>query len=107
MVIHNLDVPTVMPDPYEAKAELGIDAYTIPLLPVPLEPLEPVSWWYTYILQRVGVMEHTQLPEGDQLDVRRELLGEMPVENPLSFFAGERGNHTVDSITPYVIRQME
>ena len=73
MVIDNLYLFGVAVAPDETDTPLLVDADTLLSFSIPFQGLEAVRRWNTKIIQRLGVVEHTQLAPGYLLNISWQL----------------------------------
>jgi hypothetical protein len=73
MIVDDFDIVRSSFIPAEANSPLVTNPDAPLAGAVSLERLQPVSWWYTQVLQNAGGMQQTQLAQGDALDVTRQL----------------------------------
>jgi predicted nucleic acid-binding protein len=93
VVVDDLNVVRVAVDPGEADTPLIVDADTVLSFAIPRELLQTVRGWAPEVVDRLGVVEHSQLAQRYPLDVFGQLPGEPPAEDPLGLVVGERLDH--------------
>jgi hypothetical protein len=72
MVVYDLHVVGVALFPTETDAPTIIDPDTMLALPSPFQSLQVVGWGDAHVLQCLGPIEHSQLPQSSALNVRPE-----------------------------------
>ena len=83
MVIGNLDVVGVTITPLKAHAPAVIDPKAVLSCSVPRQLFEAIGRGDLQIRERMGIVEHAQLPQSDLLDVRWQPSGALADENLL------------------------
>ena len=94
MVVYDFYVQCVPPFPPETDPPLIVDPDAMLPRSLPLESLQSVAWRSPEIRERLGVVEHPELPAGDGLYVMRQPSGRFPAPYPLGLLALEGLDHT-------------
>ena len=105
MVIRDFDLLRVVSAPFKTDASLVIDPNRVLPEAASLELLETISQGGKQVGKLYSVVQHTQLPKGGLLDIRRQFRGSLPTVNPLGFCIFEREYHKANYITRRVKRQ--
>jgi hypothetical protein len=92
MIIYDLDVlgGTLSPDKTDSPAI--IDSYAVLRLSIGPQRLEPIAWNGRYVLQTIGVVDHSQLPARNVGDIA-EPSGTLPVKQLPGILAAEGADH--------------
>src|SRR6056297_563292 len=93
MVIGDFDLIRVAVSPGKTGPPLVIDADAVLPLPVPLEPLQPVSGRHPEVVQVTGVVKHPQFATTYTLNRDRKPPGDRPVPDFLRLTIRESRNH--------------
>ena len=104
MVIHDFDLLRVVSAPFITDTPLVIDPNRVLPEAASLEPFETISRRGKQIGKLYGVVQHTQLPKGGLLDIRRQFRGSLSTVNPLGFCIFELEYHKANHITRHVKR---
>lgn len=75
MVICNLDIMGISGLPFEADSPLIIDADTVLTGPIPSQLFQMIARWDEQVLQRSGIVQHSQFAHGSLLDVIWQFAG--------------------------------
>ena len=89
MVIDDLDLLSFPVVPDKADSPLGIDPYTPLSRSISPEFLQPISRWDSHIIQSDRPVQHTELTQGNLLDVRGKPAGTLSMKNLFGFFIFE------------------
>ena len=83
MVIYDLDIPGFIGGPVKADAPLIVDADAVLTGTGAFKLFEPVARDRLHILQGIGIVQIQQFAARRALDLGREFLGKLPLENLL------------------------
>lgn len=97
MVVHDLDIVSVLSPPSETQPPLIVDADTVLSFSGSLERLEPVGGRNGQIDQILGIVEHPELSPGDLLDGQRDPPGNVPKPYRFRFAITKRLYHLDNS----------
>lgn len=93
MVIDNLDVVGIAIAPRKADAPTVIDPNAILSRSIPCHLLQAIGRGNLQIGEDMCVVEHTQFPQGNLLDVRRQPAGALAGEDLLGLAIFEGFDH--------------
>ena len=94
MIICNLDIISVSGLPFEAYSPLIIDADTVLTGPIPSQLFQMISRWDAQVLQRSGIVQHSQFAHGSLLDIIWQFAGMLQRKYLLGLAATERPDHS-------------
>ena len=94
MVVNNLDLIRIAVSPAEANAPLIIDTDTVLARSVPLELLQAIARGDSQVLELLGGVNETELPQHRPLEVSREVPHGLALEEPLSVPIGKALDHS-------------
>jgi hypothetical protein len=83
VVIGHLDVVGVTIAPLKANAPAVIDPKAVLSCSIPRQLFEAIGQGALQIRERMGIVQHAQLPQSDLLDVRWQPSGTLASENLL------------------------
>jgi hypothetical protein len=92
MIIDDLDFVRIAITPYKTDPPLVVDPYAVLALTIAGEFLEPLSWWNPKIPQRLGIVQHRELPTRDILDAPKPRTA-LAIKQRFGVFAPERPYH--------------
>ena len=93
MIVSDFDVMGIRPDPSEADSPLVIDTDAVLALPVTAQCLQSVRWRNPEVSEGLSIIQHSELPACDFLDLWREALRPFPLPDHFSVFRPEALNH--------------
>ena len=72
MVIDDLDRISLTIIPYETDTPLIVDPDTMLSLSSAFQCLKAIGWWYSEVLQLLGIVQHPEFPARNSLDIARQ-----------------------------------
>jgi hypothetical protein len=93
MVVYDIHVIGIALFPAKADAPTIIDPDAVLPLPISFQSLQAVRRRDTQVLQRLGSIEHSQLPQRNTMDVRPESTHRLAIEKSLSLSRSKRSDH--------------
>jgi hypothetical protein len=93
MIIYNVYTVGVPISPFKADSPLVVDADAMLTFPLPCQFFQAIGRRNAKVLEREGPVQHTQLSQGDMLNILRKFMGTLARKNLLRFIGFERPNH--------------
>jgi len=93
MIISDFDIMGIGADPSEADPPLVIDTDAVLSPPVAAQGLQSVRWRNPEVCKGLSIIQHSELPACDFLNLRRQALGPFPMPDHFSVFRPEAPNH--------------
>lgn len=93
MIVYDIHIIGIALFPTEADAPTIIDPDAVVSLPISFQSLQAVRRRDTQVLQRLGSIEHSQLPQRNTMDVRPESTHRLAIEESLGLSRSKRSDH--------------
>jgi len=93
VVINNFNIESIAFTPMEADSPLIINSYTMLSSTFPAKYLQTIGRWYTQIIKRPGVVNHTKLSPGYLLDLLGQSSRALSVPDLFGFLCPKTLNH--------------
>ena len=74
MIVYNLNFVGVIPNPLEGDSPLVVDSNTPKVLKTAFQFFQFIPWGYSKIVNVLRVIDHSQFPSGNGLNVLWKLL---------------------------------
>ncbi len=94
MIIRDLYIEGVTFSPLKADAPLIIDANAVLSRSILCQFFQPIRRRDSQVLKRYGIIDHSQLPQGSLLNVRRQPARKLTTKDLLCFGIFEGLNHS-------------
>ena len=94
VVVDDFHVVGVTIDPSKTNTLLIVDPDAVLAFAIALEGFQPIGRWSAQIIQRRGVLEHTQLATCHGLDICRQTPGGRSTRDLFRFLVGKVPDHT-------------
>jgi len=96
MIIRDLYLKGIPLSPLKADSPLIIDAYAVLPRPISGELFQPVRRRDSQIVERYGVIQHSQLAQSNLLNVHRQSARKTPTKDPFCFNILEGIDHRLN-----------
>ncbi len=93
MIIYNFYTVGVPIPPFKADTPLVVDANAMLTFPLPYQFFQAIGRRNAQVLEREGSVQHTQLSQGNLLNILRQFVGTLARKNLLRFLGFKRPNH--------------
>ncbi len=101
MVVDDLNVESIMSFPPKADAPLIVDSNAMLSDAFPLQGFQSVPRRCPKIVNLVCIVQHSEFPASDALDVLRQPTGDITAPDPLRLGAVKRPNHSDNTVPRY------
>jgi hypothetical protein len=93
MIIDDLDIVSVAPDPAEAEAKLVVDADAVLTEPIAGQLFEPIRGRHFQVGEGRGGVEHDELAKCDAQEIRWESANFVALEQAFRIVVAKTANH--------------
>jgi hypothetical protein len=72
VIINDLDIVRISFTPLKTDTPLIVNSDTPLTFPITFKLFQSIGWWDSQVVQGNGIVDHTQFPYSDLLNIRRQ-----------------------------------